>query len=194
MYLSFRKYIEDYTGEVMTDEEFTLVRQAFTPKKIRKKQYLLQEGDVCKYLSFIVKGAMRQYTVDEKGNEHIVRFGIENWWMADRESFEFSTPTVYNIDAWEETEVLQISLANLKELKETFPGMNKLTLALDKRGHIAAQKRITAAISLTAEEKYQDLFKTHPVFFQRFPQTMIASYLGISPETLSRIRKKYLYK
>jgi CRP-like cAMP-binding protein len=194
MYLSFRKYIEDYTGEVMTDEEFTLVRKAFTPKKIRKKQYLLQEGDVCKYLSFIVKGAMRQYTVDEKGNEHIVRFGIENWWMADRESFEFSTPTVYNIDAWEETEVLQISLANLKELKETFPGMNKLTLALDKRGHIAAQKRITAAISLTAEEKYHDLFKTHPVFFQRFPQTMIASYLGISPETLSRIRKKYSFK
>jgi CRP-like cAMP-binding protein len=194
MYLSFRKYIEDYTGEVMTDEEFTLLRKAFTQKKIRKKQYLLQEGDVCKHLSFIVKGAMRQYTVDEKGNEHIVRFGIENWWMADRESFEFLTPTVYNIDAWEETELLQISLANLKELKETFPGMNKLTLALDKRGHIAAQKRITAAISLTAEEKYQDLFKTHPVFFQRFPQTMIASYLGISPETLSRIRKKYLFK
>jgi CRP-like cAMP-binding protein len=194
MYPSFRKYIDQYTGDTMTDDEFELVRRAFVPKKIRKKQYLLQEGDVCKYLSFIVKGAMRQYTVDEKGNEHIVRFGIENWWMADRESFELLTPTIYNIDAWEETEVLQVTLANLTELKERFPGMNKVTTALDKRGHIAAQKRITAAISLTAEEKYLDLFKTHPIFFQRFPQTMIASYLGISPETLSRIRKNNILK
>jgi CRP-like cAMP-binding protein len=194
MYLPFRKYINEYTGDTMTDDEFALVKAAFTPKKIRKKQYLLQEGDVCKHLSFIVKGAMRQYSIDEKGNEHIIRFGIENWWMADRESFEFSTPTIYNIDALEDTELLQISLANLTELKQTFPGMNKLTLALDKRGHIAAQKRITAAISLTAEEKYQNLFKTHPIFFQRFPQAMIASYLGISPETLSRIRKNSILK
>ncbi|MDB5127321.1 Crp/Fnr family transcriptional regulator [Mucilaginibacter sp.] len=194
MYLPFRKYIDEYSGDTMTDDEFALVKAAFTPKKIRKKQYLLQEGDVCKHLSFIIKGAMRQYTVDEKGNEHIVRFGIENWWMADRESFEFSTPTIYYIDALEDTELLQVSLANLTELKQTFPGMNKLTLALDKRGHIAAQKRITAAISLTAEEKYQNLFKIHPIFFQRFPQAMIASYLGISPETLSRIRKNSILK
>ncbi len=77
-------------------------------KKYRKKQYLLQEGDVCKYLSFIIKGAMRQYTVDQKGNEHILRFGIENWWMMDRESFEMETPSLYNIEAWEDVELLQI--------------------------------------------------------------------------------------
>jgi CRP-like cAMP-binding protein len=194
MYLPFRKYIDEYTGDTMTDDEFALVKAVFVPKKIRKKQYLLQEGDVCKHLSFIVKGAMRQYTVDERGNEHIVRFGIENWWMADRESFEFSAPTIYNIDALEDTELIQVTHANLTTLKQTVAAINKLTLAMDKRSYIASQKRITAAISLTAEEKYQDLFKTHPIFFQRFPQAMIASYLGISPETLSRIRKNSIFK
>jgi CRP-like cAMP-binding protein len=179
MYLPFRKYINEYTGETITDADFELVKKAFTPKRIRKKQYLLQEGDVCKYLSFIIKGAMRQYSIDEKGNEHIVRFGIENWWMADRESFELSTPTIYNIDALEDTEVIQV---------------NTLTQVLEKRSYIAAQQRLTAAISLTAEEKYHNLFKTHPVFFQRFPQAMIASYLGISPETLSRIRNNAFLK
>jgi CRP-like cAMP-binding protein len=194
MYLPFRKYINEYTGETITDADFELVKKAFTPKRIRKKQYLLQEGDVCKYLSFIIKGAMRQYSIDEKGNEHIVRFGIENWWMADRESFELSTPTIYNIDALEDTEVIQVTHADLETLKQTVPAVNTLTQVLEKRSYIAAQQRLTAAISLTAEEKYHNLFKTHPVFFQRFPQAMIASYLGISPETLSRIRNNAFLK
>jgi CRP-like cAMP-binding protein len=194
MYLPFRKYIDQYNSKAIPNDDFELVKEAFVPKRIRKRQYLLQEGDVCKYLSFIVKGAMRQYSVDARGNEHIVRFGIENWWMADRESFELSTPTVYNIDALEDTEVLQITHTNLTALKQAVPAVNNLTMALDKRSYIAAQKRLTAAISLTAEERYQYLFKNHPIFFQRFPQAMIASYLGISPETLSRIRKNALLK
>jgi CRP-like cAMP-binding protein len=136
---------------------------------------------------------MRQYTVDDKGIEHVVRFGIENWWMADRESFELSVPTIYYIDAWEETELLQINSTNLRYLKDTVPTMKALTQEMEKRSYIAAQKRIHSAISLTAEERYLDLLKQNPVFFQRFPQNMIASYLGISPETLSRIRKNYLH-
>jgi CRP-like cAMP-binding protein len=94
MYYTLRKYIDDKTGTTIPDADFELVKAAFVPKKFRKKQYLLQEGDVCKHLSFIVKGAVRQYTVDEKGIERIVRFGIENWWAADRESFELLTPSV----------------------------------------------------------------------------------------------------
>jgi CRP-like cAMP-binding protein len=192
MYLLLRKYIEQYTNATLSDNDFDVIRKAFTPKKLRRKQYLLQEGDVCKYLSFITKGAMRQYTVDEKGIEHVVRFGIENWWMADRESFELSVPTMYYINTWEETEVLQITNDNLKYLNDTIPAMKVLTQEMDKRSYFAAQKRIHAAISLTAEERYLDLLKQNPVFFQRFPQSMIASYLGISPETLSRIRKNTL--
>jgi CRP-like cAMP-binding protein len=194
MYLPLRKYIEQYTGTVFSTDDFELVKKAFTPKRLRKKQYLLQEGDVCKHLSFILKGAMRQYSVDEKGNEHIIRFGIENWWMADRESFENNTPTVYNIDALEESELLQVTWADLKDLKEKVPAMKLLTNEMDKRSYVASQKRIHAAISLTAEEKFLDLFKRHPVFFQRFPQAMIASYLGITPETLSRIRNNTAVK
>lgn len=188
-----RNYISNYIGAI-SEEEFDLIQAAFTPKKFRKKQYLLQEGDVCKHLSFIVKGAMRMYAVDTKGNEHVVRFGIENWWMMDRESFEMETPSVYNIEAWEEVELLQIKRQDFIRLNEISEVYRKMTQELDKRGQIASQKRIHSAISLTAEERYLDLLKSHPVFIQRFPQNMIASYLGISAETLSRIRKNALTK
>ncbi|WP_217604996.1 Crp/Fnr family transcriptional regulator [Chitinophaga sp. GbtcB8] len=194
MYDILLTYISQRAVTPITAEQAVLIRDAFKPKKLRKKQYLLQEGDVCKYLSFMVKGAMHQYSIDEKGNEHIVRFGIEQWWMADRESFEMQTPTRYNIDAWEETELLQISRPAYLSLRDAVPAVMEMTQELDKRGSIAAQKRIQAVISYTAEERYLDLLKTHPYFLQRFPQHMIASYLGISAETLSRIRKQALSK
>ena len=194
MYEILRKYIDERTSAPLTEEGFALLQQAFTHKKLRKKQYLLQEGDVCKHLSFIIKGALRQFSVDEKGIERIVRFGIEQWWMADRESFEMNTPSGYNIEALEDSEVLGITHSALQQLKEQVPVMKEMTQELDKRSYFASQKRIHAAISYTAEERYLDLMKTYPVFLQRFPQNMIASYLGISPETLSRIRKQALSK
>ena len=106
MYDSLKKYIEEYSGETLTDEEFEMVKTAFTPKKFRKKQYLLQAGDVSRFMAFIIKGAVRQYSVDDKGIEHIIYFGLENWWAGDRESFTMLTPSRYNIDAVEDTEVL----------------------------------------------------------------------------------------
>ncbi|KAA2243643.1 Crp/Fnr family transcriptional regulator [Chitinophaga agrisoli] len=190
MYDILLKYISEHATSPITEEGASLIRAAFVYKKLRRKQYLLQEGDVSKYLSFILKGAIRQYTVNEKGMEHIVRFGIEGWWTSDRESFEMGTPSRYNIDAWEETELLQISREKYVELFNTVPAIQEMTQELDRRGAIAAQKRIHSAISLTAEERYLNLVQTHPMFLQRFPQNMIASYLGISPETLSRIRKQ----
>jgi CRP-like cAMP-binding protein len=189
MYDKLRNYIDTQLADTVSDEEFGLIKQAFVGKKIRRKQYLLQEGDVCKYIAFIVKGAMRQYSVDTKEMEHIVRFGIENWWMSDRESFIMLTPSRYNIDAVEDTDLLMITNASLQELRAHSPSFTKLGQLLDERSYIAAQKRIHASISLTAEERYLDLLKSNPDFLQRFPQNMIASYLGISPETLSRIRK-----
>jgi CRP-like cAMP-binding protein len=189
MFDKLRNYIDTQLADTVSDEEFGLIKQAFVGKKIRRKQYLLQEGDVCKYIAFIVKGAMRQYSVDTKEMEHIVRFGIENWWMSDRESFIMLTPSRYNIDAVEDTDLLMITNASLQELRAHSPSFTKLGQLLDGRSYIAAQKRIHASISLTAEERYLDLLKSNPDFLQRFPQNMIASYLGISPETLSRIRK-----
>jgi CRP-like cAMP-binding protein len=183
------KYINSYTSTPLTDSESELIKNAFVPKKIRKKQYILQEGQVCKYSAFIVKGAMRQYSVDDKGAEHIVRLLIENWWAVDRESFVMLTPSVYNIDAWEDTEILLITKSGSLELFDQIPVLAQWARKLDEHHAFASQKRLSAAISFSAEKRYSDFVSTYPEFLQRFPQHMIASYLGITKETLSRIRK-----
>ncbi|MDN5288835.1 MAG: cyclic nucleotide-binding protein [Mucilaginibacter sp.] len=194
MYDILIQYITDYSSVILSDEESTLIQEAFKPKKLRKRQYLLQEGDICKYLSFITKGALRQYTVDDKGVEHIVRFGIERWWVADYEAFINQTPSKYHIDAVEDSELLQITNERLEELKRQVPAIVVMIKKMDQRSYISHQKRIHSAISHTAEDRYTDLLNTYPELIQRFPQNMIASYLGISPETLSRIRKQMTLK
>lgn len=194
MYDALRTYINEYSSTEISDEEFALVKEAFKPKKIRKRQYFLQEGDVCKYTGFITKGAMRQYSVDENGQERIIRLGIENWWMGDFESFVMLTPSIYHIDAVEDTELLIITNEQMQKLRAEVPGLDAMTRVMDQKRAIAYEKRIRVSISFTAEERYIDLQKTYPLLLQRFPQTMIASYLGISPETLSRIRKQMVLK
>src|SRR3954464_1564513 len=125
MHESLIKYISSFANTPLTNDEIELVKNIFVYRKIRKKQYLLQAGEVCKYAAFIVKGAMRQYSVDDKGIEHIIRLSIENWWAADRESYINLTPSTYNIDALEDTEVLLLPkpeavnpLSNIVAFKE----------------------------------------------------------------------------
>ncbi|MDJ1469347.1 Crp/Fnr family transcriptional regulator [Xanthocytophaga flava] len=194
MHEALRKYVEEYSSMSLTDKEFEIVRQAFTFKKLRKKQYFLQEGDVAKQMAFILKGAMRMYIVNDKGHETIIQFGIENWWIGDRESFFMLSPSPYNIDAVEDCELLVLNQEHHQQLLNEVPAFVKMVRVLDTKHHIATQKRIHASIGMDAEEKYQDFVTNHSGFLQRFPQNMIASYLGISPETLTRIRKKLLYK
>jgi CRP-like cAMP-binding protein len=194
MYQSLIKHINSYTSTPLTDSEAELIKNTFVPKKIRKKQYFLQEGQVCKHSAFIVKGAMRQYSVDDKGVEYIVRLLIENWWAVDRESFVMLTPSVYNIDAWEDTEVLLITKSDSLDLLNQIPVLAQWTRKLDEHHAFAAQKRLAASISLSAEKRYSDFANTYPEFLQRFPQHMIASYLGITKETLSRIRHQVAKK
>ena len=145
-------------------------------------------------MAFVVKGAMRQYSIDEKGNEHIVRFGIEGWWMSDRESFLMLTPSKYNIDALEDCDLLVATNEKLTMVKDQSLLFLKMAHILDARHSIASQNRIQASISYSAEEKVMDLMNTYPIFLKRFPQNMLASYLGLSPETFSRIRKQILLK
>jgi hypothetical protein len=149
---------------------------------------------VCKYAAFIVKGAMRQYTVDDKGVEHIVHLCIENWWVVDRESWVMLTPSNYYIDAWENTELLLITRASALKLINESPAFNEMIRILDERNNIATQKRITSSISFSAEKRYADFANCHPYFLQRFPQHIIASYLGITKDTLSRVRKLHIKK
>jgi CRP-like cAMP-binding protein len=190
MHQNLFDYIKRHAASPLTTEEEAIIVAAFQPKKLRKKQYFLQEGNVCKYAGFIVKGAMRQYSVDDKGVEHIVQLYIEDWWATDRESAIMLTPSKYNIEAWEDTELLTTTRADMLDLMEKIPAIAQMTRVMDERSYIASQRRLNSSISNTAENRYKEFADNYPQFIQRFPQHHIASYLGITKETLSRIRKQ----
>jgi CRP-like cAMP-binding protein len=192
MFERFRSYITKLATTPLSEEQFDHITATMRPKLFRKKQYLLQEGDICKYLGFIISGAMRQYSVDDKGAEHIIRLSLEDWWVGDRESWVMLTPSIYNIDAWEDTQVLLITKADVVRLSCDIPAFNEMIRAMDENHSIAIQKRVNAAISMPADKRYADFAGNHPDFLQRFPQHIIASYLGITKETLSRVRKQSL--
>jgi len=184
-------YIEEISGKLLSEDDKHLLMEHFKPKKLRKRQYFLQEGDVCKYIGFIVKGSARTFTVDEKGHEHILKLSLENWWLADFESFYLLTPSRFNIEALEDLEVLQSTNAQIEEYLKHIPAFLAMANVISQNYTIANQKRMQAAMSYTAEERYEDLISNYPNFLQRFPQNMIASYLGLSPETLSRLKKNF---
>jgi len=188
MYEIFQKYLEEKTE--LTPAESERIQSFAIIKKLRKRQYLLQEGDVWKYDAFITKGCVRTYTVDEKGSEHVNSFSIENWWTGDRESLMMQQPSRFNIDAIEDTELVLFTHENFELLCKEIPAFNNMVNAILQRSFIAAQNRIQASLTLTAEEKYLNFISKYPGFASRIPQTMIASYLGMTPETLSRIRKQ----
>jgi CRP-like cAMP-binding protein len=189
MFQNLFNYISDYSKLSIIVEEEELIKSHFRPKSLRKKQYFLQEGDVSKYAGFITKGAMRQYYTDNNGNDHIINLFVENYWATDRESFLNLTPSAYNIDAWEDTDLLITTRADLLELMKKIPAIDAMIRVMDDQNAIATQKRITTIINNTAEERYKEFLKSHPQFIQRFPQHQIASFLGITKETLSRVRK-----
>ncbi len=194
MHESFIRYITSHSTTLLTEKEIEVIKNTFVHKKLRKRQYFLQEGQVCKYLGFIVNGAMRQYSVDDKGMEHIVGLCIENWWTGDRDSYINLTPSVYNIDAWEETDLLVVTRAEQLSYLSLIPALNEMARNLDENFAIATQKRLNAHISMPAEKRYSEFSKSYPEFLQRFPQHIIASYLGITKETLSRIRTQAFKK
>jgi CRP-like cAMP-binding protein len=187
MHETLLSYIREHSTTPLTDTAIEVIKEVFAEKKLKKRQFLLQEGEVCKYAAFIVKGAMRQYRVDDKGVEHMLRLSIENWWVSDRESYIMLTPSRYNIDAWEDCELLTLTRADFLDRLSSIPAINEMTKKMDENFAIATQRRVSS-ISLSAEERYAELIQTYPEFLQRFPQHLIASYLGISRETLSRLR------
>lgn len=174
----------------LTDNEFAFCKTLFLPKKLRKKQYLLQDGDVCKYTAFVEKGMLRTYTIDEKGNEPILQFSMEGWWIADLYSFFTKEASQYNIEAIEDCELLLITQPSWEILLEKIPTLERYFRILVQNNLIATQRRLMGAMSETAEEKYTKLINNFPGCLQRVPQHMIASYLGITRETLSRIRSQ----
>lgn len=183
-------YFEQKSGLPLTEEEKSHIESSFKLKKLRKKQYLQQEGDICKHMGFVIKGSARMFSVDDRGHEYILRFGMEGWWLGDYESYIQEEPTKFNVEMLEDSDLLIIHKEQMMKLIASIPAVAETIRVIDKKNLIATQQRIHAALSQTAEERYESLIKNHPDFLQRFPQNMIASYLGITPESLSRIRKK----
>jgi len=192
MFESLRKHIEKRVK--LTDDEFAVCASFFVSKKLRKKQFLLHEGEVCKHIGFVNSGCLRQYTIDNKGTEHIIQFAIEDWWVSDLNSFLSGIPATENIDALEDSQVLLLEKSARDELLNDCPKMEKFFRILIEANHVATQQRIVDSLSTSAEERYLNFIKTYPKIFEQVPQNQIASYLGITPQSLSRIRKDLTQK
>lgn len=178
----------------LTDEEFNICTKYFVSKKLKKHQFLLNEGDVCRYVGFVNSGCLREYEIDNKGTEHILQFAIEDWWVSDLHSFLSGLPAMYNIDALQDSEVLLLERSAREELLDNCPKMERFFRLLIESNHVATNERIAESLSASAEERYLKFIKTYSKLLEQVPQNHIASYLGITPQSLSRIRKELSQK
>jgi CRP-like cAMP-binding protein len=174
----------------MNDEEIELYISFLIYKSLRKKDYLLMPGDICCYVTYINKGCMRRYIIDGHSKEVILNFALEDYWVGDLESFIFQKPTDFYMQTLEDCELLQLSKENFFRACKEIPKFKIFHDDKARRNHFSVLKGLSFAKSATPEEKYLDLMKKQPQLFQRVPLHYIASYLGIEPESLSRIRKR----
>ncbi|MCB0517632.1 MAG: Crp/Fnr family transcriptional regulator [Lewinellaceae bacterium] len=188
MYESLLQHVSRRIRLDKAEEDFFI--SVIKHQKLRKKQFFTQAGEVCKYSGYVLKGCLRTYEVDKDGNEHILQFSIEDWWVGDLYSFFTGTPSRYFVDALEPTELALIDLASQELLYEKVPKFERYFRLLVQNAFVASQRRVVSAISKPAEERYLEFHKRYPTLEQRIPQHQIASYLGITPESLSRIRKQ----
>jgi CRP-like cAMP-binding protein len=172
----------------ISDEEEDLVRKHLMPKKLRRRQYLLQEGDDAKTAAFVEKGALRSYTVNESGVERIADFALEGQFISDLNSFLNGGPALYNIEAIEDSELVLITRSAHEALSREVPRFSSFLLAETTAAYLALQQRLHSILSSPLDERYENFARLFPELMQRVPQHMIASYMGLSPETLSRIR------
>jgi CRP-like cAMP-binding protein len=188
MYGVFKKYLDSKIE--LSPEQSDWIKSLSVVKKLRKHRFLLQEGDICTQHAFVSKGCLRSYSVDDDGKEHIIKFAVEHWWIADRDSLLSGKPAKLNIDAVEDSEAVLLSKQNFDLICQKIPAFNDMVNTVLQNAYNASQKRILANISLSACEKYEYFLQRYPDLAVRLPLSMIASYLGISPETLSRVRNQ----
>jgi CRP/FNR family transcriptional regulator, anaerobic regulatory protein len=172
----------------LTNEEKKMVSEKFHSRLFRKRQFVLQEGDVCTQFNFVVRGCLRTYKIDEKGNIHILQFAAEDNWINDLGSFHGAKPSTLNIDALEDTVVLQISRDDLIILYKESPKFDRIFRVLVEKAFIRLQERLLQNISSSAEERYQFFLELYPHLTNRLSQVQIAAFLGVTPEFLSRLR------
>ncbi|SEB54348.1 cAMP-binding domain of CRP or a regulatory subunit of cAMP-dependent protein kinases [Tenacibaculum sp. MAR_2009_124] len=162
----------------------------FITVSVKKKDFLLKQGDICNFEGFITKGCFRLYTIDEKGNEHTLYFGIKNWWVTDLNSFLNKTPATFTIQALEDSTVLLINRENKNKSFEQIPAIEKMFRVMTQKSHVALEQRMIRNISTTADQRYIEFIRKYPQIAERLTNIQIASYLGISHEFLSKIRRK----
>lgn len=166
----------------------------FDSKAIRKKHFLLQEGEICKFEGFVTRGLFKVYHLDTKGLEQILYFAMEGWWITDIDSFTTQRPSQLFIEALEDSEVLIISKQNKEKAYQEIPTIEKLFRVMTQKTHVALQRRMIDNLSKTADQRYVDFITKYPTLSQRLTNIQIAAYLGISHEFLSKIRKKIALK
>lgn len=182
-----RAYLEARAS--FANGDFDQIRRAFLFKQLPAGEFFQRAGDVSRHAAFVAKGCLRSYVIDAKGKEHIVQFAPETWWLADSTSLRQRTPSQYFVDAIEDSELLLIDGPSHEKLVEQVAGYAAAFRTGLQRHAAAKDERIVSALSASAEERYLDFLKTYPSIARRVPQKMLASYLGVSPETVSRIRK-----
>lgn len=178
----------------LTPQEEAELARHFTARQVKRRAFLLQEGEVCRSASFVVAGCFKMYAVDKSGKEHNLLFAVENEWMTDLSSFYTEQPSRVHIEAVEPATVLQIKHDDLLSLFTRYHKFDRNFRILVERGYMALQDRLLQTISATAEERYQNFLTQYPHWASRLPNTQIASYLGITPEFLSKIRKDQVSK
>lgn len=176
----------------LTTEEAAAIASGFKIRKYQKGQYVVQNGDICKYENFVLSGCLKEYYIDNDGQEHIVMFALENWWIGDLGSMVTQTPSDYNILCLENTVLAQLYYEDLERLYTEVPKLERFFRVIIQKAFIASQKRIIHNFSLPAKERYLKFREMYPQIEQRVPQYMIASYLGITKEFLSKIRSQLI--
>lgn len=181
---NIKKYIR------LTESEEAVLVDKLKQRTYLKGQYIVQSGDVCRYQTYVVSGKVRTFCLDDKGNEHIISFGIENWWVGDLESFSNQTPSKLNTQCLENTQVIQISYDDFEKLYKEIPQIERFFRIIIQNAYVHMSKRMLRTYSLSAKERYLLFVEEYPEIVQRVPQYMIASYLGITKEFLSNIRNQ----
>ena len=178
----------------LSDADKAFIKQRFTLRKIKRKSYFLREGDLGFEQAFIISGTMRVFYIDGKTQEHVLYFGFKDWWIGDLASFELRSPSQLNVQALEDTWVLAFTQDGIDEIFQHIPQMERLFRIMAQRTLAVLQKRLFLTVSASAEERYLALIERHPSIEQLVPQHQIASYLGILPESLSRMKKQRIQK
>lgn len=178
----------------ISEQEIRRFCDFFTPKEVQKKAFLLREGEVCKFEAFVLKGLFKVFHINDKGDEQILFFAVEDWWVTDFDSFDTQTPSQLHIQALEDSQILLISKENKDKALQEIPILHQLFHRMAKKTCAALQRRMIDNLSKNADERYWDYWKKYPHIAKRLTNVQMAAYLGVSHEFVSKIRRKSVQK